>query len=460
MAVDAAGNVYIADRGHDRLRRVDAGGTITTIAGTGEAGFSGDGGAAAEAQLSGPSGVALDADGNLYIADAGNNRVRRIDLSAGTIATVAGESDDGEESPAHAQIAAPRGVALDTAGNLYIADTGNHQIRLLAADGTTMAVAGAAGLGDGEPATGARLFVPRWIAIDTDGTLYVTDTGHNRVRKIDTDGIITTFAGTGEQGDAGDDGPAVEAQLNRPYGLTIGPEGHVYIADSFNNLVRKVDPVTGIITHVAGTGEKAPFEDEDAIGDGGPATSARLRGPIALDFDADGNLYITDVLNHRIRRIDTHGIITTFAGSGERSFSGDEGPAAEAQLSLPVGLKIDVDGNFYITDRYFDRNRIRMIDTAGIITTIAETASFAALTVGPDGSVYITEPDVGRVLRLNPSGRLMIVAGSGRSGYGGDGGPALDAQFDRPSGIEIDDDGSLYVVDSDNNRVRKLTPDG
>ena len=244
-----------------------------------------------------------------------------------------------------------------------------------------MAVAGAAGLGDGEPATDARLFVPRWIAIDTDGTLYVTDTGHNRVRKIDTDGIITTFAGTGEQGDGGDDGPAVEAQLNRPYGLTIGPEGHVYIADSFNNVVRKVDPVTGIITHVAGTGEKAPFEDEDAIGDGGPATSARLRGPIALDFDADGNLYITDVLNHRIRRIDTHGIITTFAGSGERSFSGDEGPAAEAQLSLPVGLKIDVDGNFYITDRYFDRNRIRMIDTRGNY----HDDSRNGLLRGPDG---------------------------------------------------------------------------
>ena len=460
LAVDAAGTIYIADRGHDRVRRVDAEGTITTLAGTGEAGFSGDGGAAAEAQLSGPSGLALDDAGNLYVADASNNRVRRIDLATGTIATVAGAMDDGEEAPASAQIAAPRGVALDADGNLYIADTGNHQVRLLDADGTTMAVAGAPGLGDGEPAIAARLFVPRGITIDTDGTLYITDTGHNRVRKIDTEGIITTFAGTGEQGDGGDGGAAVEAQLNRPGGLTIGPDGHVYIADSFNNLVRKVDPVTGLITHVAGTGEKAPFEDEDAIGDGGPATMARLRGPIDLAFDADGNLYVTDALHHRIRRIDTAGVITTFAGSGERSFSGDEGPAAEAQLSLPVGLKIDAEGNFYLTDRYFDRNRIRKIDTAGIITTIAETASFAAVTVGPDGSVYITEPDVGRVLRLSPSGRLMIIAGSGRSGYGGDGGPALDAQLDRPSGIEIDADGSLYVVDSDNNRVRKLTPDG
>ena len=413
LAVDAEGNVYIADRGYNRIRRVEPGGVITTIAGTGEAGFGGDGGPAAQAQLNGPAGIALDEEGgNVYIADSRNNLVRRIDLLTGIITTVAGADDDAVVSGADAQIAAPRGVAFDADGTLYIADTGNHQIRALDADGTIMVVAGAGGLGDGGPATAARLFVPRGIAIDMDGNLYITDTGHNRVRKVDTEGIITTIAGTGEEGEGGDGGPAVEAQLNRPIGLAIGPDGHVHIADSFNHRVRKVDPVSGTITNVAGTGESPPFEDESAIGDGGPATSARLRGPVALAFDADGNLYVTDFLQHRIRRVDTQGIITTFAGSGERSFSGDEGPAAEAQLSLPVGLEIDADGNFYITDRYYDRNRIRKIDTEGIITTIAETASFAAVTVGADGSVYITEPDVGRVLRLDPSGRLMIIAGS------------------------------------------------
>ena len=232
--------------------------------------------------------------------------------------------------------------------------------------------------------------------------------------------------------------------------------GNVYISDTRNNRVRKVD-TEGIITTFAGTGEEGPFEDKDEIGDGGPATSARLRRPVGLAFDADGNLYVTDPGNSLIRRIDTEGMITTYAGS-ERSFSGDEGPAAEAQFSLPLGFEIDVDGNFYITDLYYDRNRIRKIDTEGIVTTIAETASIGGVTVGLDGSVYITELDVGRIFRLDPSGGFSIIAGSARSGFSGDGGPARQAQLDEPSGIEVDASGNVYFADSKNNRIRKLTP--
>ena len=461
LAVDAEGNVYIADRGHDRIRKVDTAGIITTIAGTGERGFSGDDGPAAEAQIDGAAGITLDEEyGYAYIADTGNNRIRRIDLETGIITTVTGGNDDGDESDAASRIAAPRGVAFGADGNLYIADTGNHQIRIWeATDGTTTPVAGASGLGDGGLATAARLFNPRGVAIAEDGTVYLTDTSHHRVRKVDPEGIITTFAGTGEQGYDGDDGPATDAQLSHPGGVTIGPRGHLYIADVGNNRIRRVDIETGVITTFAGTGERRPFEDEDDVGDDGPATEARLWGPVEVEFDADGNLYITDFRNHRIRRVDTQGIITTFVGSGVRGFSGDDGPAAEAQLNAPVGLDIDGDGNFYVADRYWDRNRIRKIDPAGTITTIAETDSFAALAVGADGSVYITEPDVGRVLKLSPSGRISIIAGSGKSGYSGDGGPALDAQLDRPAGIEIDSDGVIYVADADNNRVRKLTPD-
>ena len=461
LAVDAAGNVYIADRGHDRIRKVDTDGIITTIAGTGEPGFGGDGGPAAEAQISGAAGITLDEEkGYAYIADTGNNRIRRIDLETGIITTVAGGYDDGDESDTASQIAAPRGVAFGADGNLYIADTGNHQIRIWEdTDGTPTPVAGVGGLGDGGLATAARLFRPRGITIAGDGTVYITDTDQHRVRKVDSEGIITTFAGTGEQGYDGDDGPATNAHLSYPGGVAIGPGGHLYIADVGNNRIRRVDAETGVITTFAGTGERPPFEDEDDIGDGGPATEARLWGPLAVEFDADGNLYVTDFANHRIRRVDTQGIITTFVGSGVRGFSGDDGPGAEAQLNAPVGLDIDGDGNFYVADRYWDRNRIRKIDPTGTITTIAETDSFAGIAVGADGSVYITEPDVGRVLKLSPSGRLSIVAGSGKSGYSGDGGPALDAQLDRPSGIEIDADGVIYVADADNNRVRKLTPD-
>ena len=317
-------------------------------------------------------------------------------------------------------------------------------------------VAGAEGLGDGGPATEARLLEPTGLAL-VDGTIYITDTGNNRIRVVDASGIITTFAGSGEQGDAGDDGPALEAQFNGPSLIAVDAEGNVYISDRLNHRVRKVD-TNGIITNVAGSGERGPFEDQTAIGDGGPATEARLILPTGLALDAAGNLYITDPGNHRIRKVDTQGRITTLAGSGERSFSGDEGPAEEAQLTTPVGFEIDADGNFYVADFAWPRNRIRKIDTSGIITTIAETASFGGLTVDLEGNVYIVESTVGRILKLTPEGVLTIIAGSNEPGFSGDGGPATRAQLDQPKGIEVDANGNVYFADSENNRIRKLTP--
>lgn len=457
VAVDAAGNLYIADRNNHRIRKVDAAGIITTIAGMADEGFSGDGGLATNAQLNKPSGIAVDEDGYVFIADRDNNRIRQIDPD-GMIGTFIGAEDGNGESGTEGRLAAPRGVAVDADGHLYVANTGNHQIHKVDIDGVITPVAGTGGLGDGGPATDARLLSPTGLAVDMDGALYIADTGNNRIRKVDTEGVITTFAGTGERGDGGDGGPAVEAQFNSPSGVAVDAQGNVYISDTYNNRVRKVD-TEGIITTFAGTGEMGPFEDEEAIGDGGPATRARLIAPAGLALDAESNLYIVDPGNHRVRKVDAAGIITTFAGSGERSFSGDDGPAAEAQLSYPIGFEIDGEGNFFLTDSYAGRNRIRKIDSAGTITTLVEMASLGGVTVGADGSVYITEFGVGRILRLDPLGVLSIIAGSAKSGYGGDGGPATLAQLDEPSGIESDADGNVYVSDSENNRVRKLTPD-
>ena len=467
IAVDAEGNVYVADRGHHRVRkltRMGAGYVITTIAGTGDEGDEdgdgdiGDGGAAVEAQLDGPRGVAVDEDGRVYVADTGANRIRQIDLE-GMITTIAGGEDGGDEAPMMARLSVPRGLAVDADGVLYVADTGNNQIHRLDDEGMT-AVAGVAGLGDGGPATHARLLDPNGVAIDADGTVYITDTGNRRVRKVDAEGVITTFAGTGEQGDGGDGGPATSAQFYYPGGIAIDSAGNVYITDLYGHRVRKVD-TEGIITTFAGTGEAGDEDKDGDIGDGGPATSAQLHYPAGLAFDADDNLYIADAGNSRIRKVTRMGedyVITTFAGS-ERSFSGDDGPAAEAQLSSPLGFEIDGDGNFYLTDLYYDRNRVRKIDTEGIITTLAETTSIGGVTVGADGSVFISEVGAGRILRLSPSGEFSIIAGSAKSGFSGDGGPATQAQLHKPKGIELDASGNVYVADSENNRVRRLTPD-
>ena len=455
VALDEEGNLYIADRNHNRIRKVNAEGVITTIAGMADEGFSGDEGPAASAQLYGPSGVAVDEGGYVFIADTGNNRIRQIDPD-GVITTLAGSEGGGDGSAMEGHLAAPRDVAVDSDGNLYVADTGNHQIHVIDDTGMVTRVAGIEGLGDGGPATEARLLEPAGLAL-VDGTIYITDTGNNRIRRVDANGIITTFAGSGERGDAGDDGPALEAQFNGPSLIAVDAAGNVYISDRLNHRVRKVD-TNGIITNFAGSGESGPFEDQTDIGDGGPATEARLILPTGLAFDAADNLYVTDPGNHRIRKVSTQGRITTLAGSGERSFSGDEGPAAEAQLSTPVGFEIDVHGNFYVSDFAWPRNRIRKIDTAGIITTIAETASFGGLTVDLEGNVYIVESTVGRILKVTPAGVLTVIAGSTQPGYSGDGGPATQAQLDEPKGIEVDEDGNVYFADSENNRIRKLTP--
>ena len=240
VAVDGAGNLYIADSSNNGIRKVDSTGTITTIAGTGELGFSGDGGPAVEAELYYPAGVAVDSAGNVYIADTGNQRIRKVD-STGTITTIAGSGEfgfSGDGGPAvEAEFRSPRGVAVDSAGNVYIADAGNRLIRKVDSTGTITTIAGTGEFGfsgDGGPAAAARLAFPYGVAVDSAGNVYIADTGNQRIRKVDSTGTITTIAGSGEFGFSGDGGPAVEAEFRNPRGVAVDSAGNVYIADSGN----------------------------------------------------------------------------------------------------------------------------------------------------------------------------------------------------------------------------------
>ena len=313
VAVDGDGNVFISSRS-DRVRKVAVGsGTIATVAGNGVSGFAGDGGLATAARLSDPQGITLDAAGNLYIADTFNWRVRRVDQATQIITTVAGEgtsgfSGDGGLATA-AQLDQPSGVAVDAAGNLYIADRANHRIRRVDASTsviTTIAGSGATGVGnggfsgDGGAATSARMDLPADVAVDASGNLFVVEEGNSVVRRIDgSTGVITTVAGTGVAGFSGDGGAATSAHLGaRPRGLALDGDGNLLISDGFNHRIRMVDAASGIITTVAGTGT-AGFS-----GDGGPATSATIDQPDHVAVDLSGNVLVVDQANHRVRLIE------------------------------------------------------------------------------------------------------------------------------------------------------------
>jgi sugar lactone lactonase YvrE len=302
LTLDAAGNLYIADTAHLRMRKVDTNGIITTVAGNGSSGYSGDGGAATNAGVDGPYGVAVDGVGNLYIADTGDNRIRKVDTN-GVITTVAGNGSgtyagDGGAAT-NASLNSPYGVALDSLGNLYIADTYNSRVRMVGTNGIITTVAGKSGYGysgDGGAATNASLNSPYGVALDSLGNLYIADNGNNRIRIVRTNGIIATVAGKGGGDYSGDGGAATKASLNAPGGVAVDALGNLFIADSSNNRIRRVD-ANGIITTVAGNGSRT------YAGDGGASTNASLNYPEGVALDSFYNLYIADTFNDRIRKV-------------------------------------------------------------------------------------------------------------------------------------------------------------
>lgn len=342
--------------------------TISTIAGNGVIGRAGDGGPAAFAQVFYPFGITIDKAGNIYIADDYNYCIRKINVN-GTISTIAGSALTGYGGDnglaIFAQFAEITGVAVDGAGNVYIADKGNSRIRKIDAAGIITTIAGNgsdAYSGDGGKAVSACLGSgPADITIDGAGNVLFSD--NSAIRKISHEGIITKIAGNGSAGYSGDGGPATAAGLAKPKGLAVDTAGNIYVADYDDNRVRKINKA-GIITTVAGNGYKEDIGFGGFYGDGGPATDAELSGPTGVAVDGAGNVFIADYNNHCVRKVDTSGIITTIAGTAVNDYSGDGGPATAAKFASTAGLTFDAAGNLYICDPV--NNRVRKVDKAGV----------------------------------------------------------------------------------------------
>jgi sugar lactone lactonase YvrE len=468
IAVDSSGNLFLSDITNHRVRKVTPAGTITTIAGTGANGFTGDGGPATLAQLGQPMGLAVDPTGNLYLADYWDHAIRKVSTN-GTITTLAGGPSGGtsifggtfggfggDGGPASAALLrGPNAVAYDSTGRLYISDAGNYRVREITPDGLIQTDAGD---GDG---TGINGFNPRFLTGDASGNLYVAGIGRNYVYKIDPNGHQTIFAGNGTFNFGGDGFPAVQAALAGPGDLATDKDGNVYISDSGNNRIRKVN-TNGIITTIAGNGKNG------FSGDGGPAMSASMSFPGALAVDDSGTLYFSDGNNARIRKVTPDGIITTVAGNGAVAFSGDG--AATAVSVTASGLLIDKSGTIFFSDG--NNQRIRKLTPDGRVITIAGTGTVgfngdhqALLTsfftptymaLDKANNLYFSDTNNARIRKLSPDGFITTIAGSDDRGYAGDGGPAASAQLYAPLGLVLDPSGTLFIADSFNGVIRSI----
>jgi uncharacterized protein (TIGR03437 family) len=481
VVMDKAGNLYIYDSLNFRIRRVTPDGIISTIAGTGVNGYSGDGGPATQAQIQ-PSGkMAIDATGTLYFTDGFDAVIRRI-TTGGIISTYAGTGslsttpNSGNNGPAlKASLGlSAGGIAVDGAGNLYVAEDYTNQIRKISSAGIISTVAGSGDLGlkDG-PAASAQFYTPFGIALDAAGSIYVADSNNGVVRKISA-GVVSTVAGSPNFDFKGDGGPALLAAFRFPEGVTVGGDGNLYIVDTGNFRIRAVSP-NGTIQTVAGNGQ---FE---ATPDGTPAEMASLSGPNLLSFDPSGRLLIADGGDFTVRLVNSDGRIHIVAGLGIQGVGQGYqlvygGPATGTLLGTPTQAVADGQGNIYIADEYAsavykitpDGNLnlfagqvgVYQFGGDGIQATSSSFTQPQGLALDQSGNLYVSDPGDNRIRKISTAGVITTFAGNGTAGFSGDGGAATQAELNFPQGIAFDSNGDLIIADRANNRLRMVSPGG
>lgn len=508
LAIDKAGTIYLSDARYHRILKVDKSGNITTFAGDGRCRKDSQtsraiecyrDGPALTAQFHTPTRLALDKEGNLYVADTDNHRIRKID-TVGNVTTFAGNGTQGyKDGPAQAsQFSSPSGMAFDSDGNLYVADSRNHRIRKIDTAGTVTTFAGGGGGGPDSPdgqGINAEFFYPKGLTFDPEGNLYVADSNNYNIRKITRNGYVSTFAGlrSFRMGKGTQDGQGQSAKFYYPHDIVWGPGQKLYVTDG--DALRTIDS-SALVTTLAKNPEEpsarkllqafgrrfpvsfqvsspneftffvphesrifridkdkvnnwrvVPFAGSSAGYKDGAGANAQFSSIAGLAMGGDGNLYAADLQNHRIRKIDTSGVVTTFAGSGD--FGERDGSASSAQFIYPRSLLFDRQGNLHVEDQ--GNQSIRRIDKTGTVSTWSKgQSSLDNAVFGQDGKLYISLST--KIHKLDQRGNLLPIAGTGEKGHTD--GPASSAQFTKPGSLALDADDNLYIADG--NAIRKL----